>query len=91
MEIPKCNFESSALPRKQRWVTVETMIHTARIFVGVVFLLAGFVKGVVGLGLPTISTGLLAIAMPPVDAAEILLLPSFVTNLWQMLAGRTLR
>jgi uncharacterized protein len=91
MEIPKCNFESSALPRKQRWVTVETMIHTARIFVGVVFLLAGFVKGVVGLGLPTISTGLLAIAMPPVDAAEILLLPSFVTNVWQMLAGRTLR
>ena len=28
---------------------------------------------------------------PPVDAAGILLLPSFVTNVWQMLAGRTLR
>jgi uncharacterized membrane protein YfcA len=63
----------------------------ALIFVGVVFLLAGFVKGVVGLGLPTISMGLLATAMPPVDAAGILLLPSFVTNVWQMLAGRTLR
>src|SRR5215467_13837913 len=50
-----------------------------------------FVKGVVGLGLPTISMGLLATAMPPVDAAGILLLPSFVTNVWQMLAGRTLR
>jgi uncharacterized protein len=39
------------------------------IFVGVVFALAGFAKGAIGLGLPTISMGLLAVVMPPVHAA----------------------
>src|SRR6185295_20338072 len=40
-----------------------------------VFLLAGFVKGVVGLGLPTISMGLLSLAMPPAQAAALLVVP----------------
>ena len=47
------------------------------------FLLAGFVKGVIGLGLPTISMGLLSMVMPPAQAAAILVVPSFVTNAWQ--------
>ena len=50
------------------------------IFVGCVFALAGFIKGVIGLGLPTISMGLLAVVMPPVHAAAILILPSLITN-----------
>ena len=54
------------------------------IFVAAVFALAGFAKGVVGLGLPTISMGLLALMMPPAEAAAILLVPSFATNVWQM-------
>jgi uncharacterized membrane protein YfcA len=57
------------------------------IFVGAVFALAGFVKGTIGLGLPTISMGLLAIVMTPVQAAAILVIPSFVTNVWQLVAG----
>lgn len=52
-----------------------------------VFLLAGMVKGIIGLGLPTIAMGLLALSMPPVSAAALLLIPSLVTNLWQLLAG----
>lgn len=55
--------------------------------VGAVFVLAGLVKGVVGLGLPTVAMGLLGLVMLPAEAAAILLLPSFVTNLWQLLAG----
>src|SRR6185369_5762127 len=51
-----------------------------------VFLLAGFVKGVVGLGLPTITMGLLSLAMPPAQAAALLVVPSLVTNLWQIAA-----
>jgi uncharacterized membrane protein YfcA len=66
------------------------MRHETVIFIGAVFALAGFIKGVIGLGLPTISMGLLAIIMPPVEAAAILILPSFVTNVWQMLAGPSL-
>src|SRR5690606_25444627 len=44
----------------------------------------------IGLGLPTISMGLLALVMPPVEAAAMLILPSLVTNAWQMLAGPSL-
>jgi len=52
-----------------------------------VFVLAGFAKGIVGLGLPTIAMGLLAIALPPEEAAALLILPSLITNVWQMLDG----
>lgn len=59
-------------------------------FIGAVFALAGLVKGVIGLGLPTISMGLLALAMTPLQAAAILILPSFLTNVWQAAAGPSL-
>ena len=55
------------------------------------FLLAGLVKGVIGLGLPTIAMGLLAIVMPPAQAAALLVIPSFVTNVWQLALGPNLR
>lgn len=51
------------------------------------FLLAGFVKGVIGLGLPTVSIGLLVLLMTPAQAAAILVVPSLVTNIWQAAAG----
>lgn len=50
-------------------------------------LLAGAVKGVIGLGLPTIAMGLLGLAMAPSQAAALLILPSTVTNLWQLASG----
>jgi uncharacterized protein len=52
-----------------------------------IFLLGGFVKGVIGLGLPTVSMGLLSLVMPPAKAASLLIVPSFVTNIWQLAAG----
>ena len=55
-----------------------------------VFVLAGMVKGAVGLGLPPIAMGLLVLVMPPVDAAALLVIPSVLTNVWQMLSGRHL-
>ena len=58
--------------------------------VALVFCLAGFVKGVVGLGLPTLAMGLLAVVMTPAEAAAILVLPSLVTNAWQLLFGPSL-
>lgn len=56
-----------------------------------VFLLAGFVKGVIGLGLPAVSVGLLGLLMPPAQAASLLVVPSTVTNVWQLLDGPALR
>jgi hypothetical protein len=66
------------------------MIDGNMIYTAAVFVLAGLTKGVIGLGLPTISMGLLAVVMAPIDAAAILVLPSFVTNVWQMVAGPSL-
>lgn len=51
------------------------------------FLLGGFVKGVTGLGLPTVAMGLLSVVMPPVQVAALLIVTSFVTNVWQLAAG----
>ncbi len=52
--------------------------------VSAVFLVAGLVKGVVGLGLPTVSMALLALFMPPAQAAALLVVPSLVTNVMQL-------
>jgi len=52
--------------------------------IAAVFALGGFVKGVVGLGLPTVAMGLLSVLMAPAQAAALLVVPSFITNLWQV-------
>lgn len=52
-------------------------------FLFAVFLLAGAVKGISGMGLPTVAMALLALRMPPAQAASLLLLPSLLTNLQQ--------
>jgi uncharacterized membrane protein YfcA len=54
------------------------------------FVLAGLVKGVIGLGLPTVAMGLLAVVMAPAQAAAMLVVPSLVTNLWQLAVGPNL-
>jgi uncharacterized membrane protein YfcA len=54
----------------------------------VTFLGAGMVKGITGMGLPTVAMGVLGATMSPLTAAAILIIPSFVTNVWQMLAGQ---
>jgi uncharacterized protein len=59
--------------------------------VAAVFLLAGFVKGVIGLGLPTVSMGLLAVTMQPSRALAIVIAPAIITNIWQTFGGPYLR
>ncbi len=58
--------------------------------IGLSFLLAGFVKGVVGLGLPTISLALLTALLDLQTAMALLIVPSFFTNVWQAVVGRHL-
>jgi uncharacterized protein len=57
------------------------------LIIAVVFFLAGIVKGVTGMGLPTVAMGVLGAVMPPVTAASLLIVPSFVTNIWQLFTG----
>ena len=65
----------------------QTLGPALTLLVVITFLLAGTVKGVIGLGLPTIAMGLLGLAMPPAQAAALLIVPSTLTNLWQLAAG----
>jgi uncharacterized membrane protein YfcA len=62
--------------------SVESIAQVAAIFV-----LAGWVKGVVGMGLPTVAMGALGLVMQPVHAAVLLVVPSLVTNVWQFVTG----
>src|ERR1700681_3548497 len=61
------------------------------LLIAAAFLLAGFVKGTIGLGLPTVSMGLLAVTMPPARALAIVIVPAIVTNIWQTFGGPYLR
>jgi uncharacterized protein len=69
----------------------DLMVEPLLIFITAAFLLAGFIKGVIGLGLPTVSMGLLAVTMPPSQALAIVIVPAIVTNIWQTFVGPYLR
>lgn len=53
------------------------------LWTGLVFLLAGAVKGITGMGLPTVAVSLLGLVMAPAQAAALLVAPSLLTNLAQ--------
>src|SRR2546423_13244598 len=63
------------------------MFEPLLILIAAAFLFAGFVKGVIGLGLPTVAMGLLAGTMPPSRAIAIVIVPAIVTNIWQTFVG----
>src|ERR1700755_3381283 len=67
------------------------MFDPLLLVIAAVFVLAGFVKGVIGLGLPTVAMGLLAVSMPPARALAIVIVPAIVTNIWQTFVGPYLR
>lgn len=66
------------------------LMDTSYIFIALVFVLAGMVKGVTGMGLPTVAVALLTLKMSPLEAAALLIVPSSVTNVWQLAAGPAL-
>ncbi len=55
-----------------------------------VFLLAGSVKGIVGLGLPTVAIGLLTALIGLSEGIVLMVIPSLITNLWQAVVGGAL-
>ena len=68
------------------FTTNTTSLAFVVMAVGAVFLLGGLVKGIIGLGLPTVVMGLLSLSMPPAQAAALLVVPSLLTNVWQIAA-----
>ena len=55
--------------------------------IAAIYLVAGIVKGGIGLGLPTVSIGLMAAWLPVEQAAGILIIPVIMTNIWQAFFG----
>jgi uncharacterized membrane protein YfcA len=59
-------------------------------YIAVCFLTAGLVKGIIGLGFPTIILAMLSLQIGVRDAMALMLLPCFLTNVWQALSGGNL-
>ncbi len=56
-------------------------------FITFAFFVGGIVKGLIGLGLPAVSLGIMVLGLQLYDAMAILLLPLFATNVWQGISG----
>jgi uncharacterized membrane protein YfcA len=56
-----------------------------------VFLIAGVVKGLVGMGLPTITIALTSLVLPLSDTIALIALPTIFTNVWQAAVGGNFR
>jgi uncharacterized membrane protein YfcA len=78
--------------RKVRACEMGASVHSYAIlaFTAGAFLLAGFVKGVIGLGLPTVAIGVLGLMMTPAQAAAIMVAPALIANVWQAMTGKSL-
>lgn len=61
------------------------------VFIGCAFFLAGIVKGTIGLGLPVVATAILAAPLGLKTVVALLVVPGFLTNVWQGLVGGRLR
>src|SRR5438045_2971533 len=56
-----------------------------------VFALAGTVKGLVGLGLPTVTIALTSLVLPLTESIALITLPTVITNIWQAAVGGRFR
>ncbi|MEO1502956.1 MAG: sulfite exporter TauE/SafE family protein [Pseudomonadota bacterium] len=55
------------------------------------FLIGGFAKGVIGLGLPVVVLAIIAAPMGVANALAVFVIPAVLANLWQALDGTALR
>ncbi len=58
--------------------------------ISVAICLGGFVKGLTGIGLPIITIAILTNFLNPITTFAILIIPIFVTNLWQAVTAKNL-
>lgn len=60
---------------------------TTLLIAAVAFLLAGMIKGVAGIGLPTASIAFMTLFLDPRTAIALVLFPMLGSNIWQMVRG----
>ncbi|MFY0692157.1 MAG: sulfite exporter TauE/SafE family protein [Paracoccaceae bacterium] len=56
--------------------------------VAAVFLFAGVIKGTIGIGLPTVSVGLMSQFLPPHTAIAVVVFPILFSNFWQVFRAK---
>lgn len=64
------------------------LVEQAAWTIAVVFVLAGVIKGTVGIGLPTVSVGMMTQFVPPHTAIAVVVLPLLFSNFWQVYRAR---
>lgn len=68
-------------------LTAQMIDMNSVLIIAATFLLAGTVKGVIGLGLPTVSLAILTVVFDLPTAMALLIVPSLLTNVWQSSVG----
>ena len=63
-------------------LTPETIVQVLA-----TFLLGGFIKGAIGMGLPQVVMTSLVLVMPLRDALAVFLIPGVASNIWQATSG----
>ena len=61
------------------------------IYLVVAYLVAGSVKGLTGMGLPTIAMGIMTLVIDPRSAIALNLIPMLTSNMWQLYRAGDLR
>ena len=77
----------------EHWCHIRAKISCMELIpiAALAFLLAGFIKGVVGFGFPVVALIVLTLAIGLLDALALIIVPTIVTNIWQALSGPHLR
>jgi len=72
-------------------LSISNIDSAILIQVVLIFLAGGMVKGLIGVGLPTVTLTLLSFVFDIKDSISIILIPIILTNLYQMLDGNYLK
>ena len=72
-------------------ISISNIDSIILIQVVLIFLAGGIVKGLIGVGLPTVTLTLLSFVFDIKDSISIILIPVILTNFYQMLDGNYLR
>ncbi len=65
------------------WAIPELPGYLLLAFVAATFIVAGIVKGTLGVGLPLVAVPMLSFVLPPLTAISLLVVPVLASNLWQ--------
>ena len=63
------------------------MDTTSMAIIVAAFLVAGSIKGAIGVGLPTTAIAILSVSLGLRDAIPLLIIPSLIANIWQITRG----